>query len=104
MDPWRRLRGGITRALPVLAAALVLLKWRKVKLDVRMWMFLCTIGGLAFGVAESAKYVGLYLAAGNQEQGRRVQSDPGRSPVRVFLDGFQHAVWGDLCVLHQAWA
>jgi RsiW-degrading membrane proteinase PrsW (M82 family) len=35
----------ITKGLPVLVAALVLLKWRKVKLDVRMWMFLGTIAG-----------------------------------------------------------
>ena len=85
----------ITKALPVLAAALVLLKWRKVKLDVRMWMFLGTIGGLAFGVAESAKYVGLYLAAGNQEQGVAIQVILSFA-VRVFLDGFQHAVWAGI--------
>jgi RsiW-degrading membrane proteinase PrsW (M82 family) len=85
----------ITKALPVLVAALVLLRWRKVKLDVRMWMFLGTIGGLAFGVAESAKYVGLYLSAGNQEQGVAIQVILSFA-VRVFLDGFQHAVWAGI--------
>jgi len=85
----------ITKALPVLAAALVLLKWRKVKLDVRMWMFLGTIGGLAFGVVESAKYVGLYLAAGNQEQGVAIRVILSFA-LRVFLDGFQHAVWAGI--------
>jgi RsiW-degrading membrane proteinase PrsW (M82 family) len=85
----------ITKALPVLVAALILLRWRKVKLDVRMWMFLGTIGGLAFGVAESAKYVGLYLSAGNQEQGVAIQVILSFA-VRVFLDGFQHAVWAGI--------
>jgi RsiW-degrading membrane proteinase PrsW (M82 family) len=85
----------ITKALPVLVAAMVLLKWRKVKLDVRMWMFLGTIGGLAFGVAESAKYVGIYLSAGNQEQGVAIPVILSFA-VRVFLDGFQHAVWAGI--------
>jgi RsiW-degrading membrane proteinase PrsW (M82 family) len=85
----------ITKALPVLVAAMVLLKWRKVKLGVRMWMFLGTIGGLAFGVAESAKYVGIYLSAGNQEQGVAIPVILSFA-VRVFLDGFQHAVWAGI--------
>src|SRR5262249_26320099 len=44
----------ITKALPILVAALLLLRMRSVKLDVRMWMFLGTIVGLAFGVTEQA--------------------------------------------------
>jgi protease PrsW len=85
----------ITKALPVLVAALVLLKWRKVKLDVRMWMFLGTIGGLAFGVAESVKYIGNYLTEGNQQQGADI-SVVLLFALRVFLDGFQHAVWAGI--------
>src|SRR5262249_16633229 len=46
----------ITKALPILVAALVLLKLRSVKLDVRMWMFLGTIAGLTFGVREASEY------------------------------------------------
>jgi hypothetical protein len=42
----------ITKALPILLAALILLKFRATKLDVRMWMFLGTISGLTFGVLE----------------------------------------------------
>jgi RsiW-degrading membrane proteinase PrsW (M82 family) len=85
----------ITKALPVLVAALILLRWRKVKLDVRMWMFLGTIGGLTFGVAESAKYVGVYLTEGNHVQGASIQVVL-LFALRVFLDGFQHAVWAGI--------
>ena len=46
----------ITKALPVLLAGLILLRYRKVKLSVRMCMFLGTIAGLTFGVFEQAFY------------------------------------------------
>src|SRR5262249_44738637 len=46
----------ITKALPILVAALLLLKVRSVKLDVRMWMFLGTVAGLTFGVREASEY------------------------------------------------
>jgi RsiW-degrading membrane proteinase PrsW (M82 family) len=84
----------ITKALPVLVAALVLLRFRKEKLDVRMWMFLGCIAGLAFGVAESVKYVALYLRAG--EQGGASVPVVLAFSLRVFLDGFQHAVWAGI--------
>ena len=84
----------ITKALPVLATALILLYFRKEKLDVRMWMFLGCVAGLTFGVSESVKYVAEFL---------RVGEHPGNSvPVvllfadRVFGDGFQHAVWAGI--------
>jgi RsiW-degrading membrane proteinase PrsW (M82 family) len=53
----------ITKALPVLLAGLILLKYRSVKLDVRMWMFLGTISGLTFGVAEQAFYTSQAILA-----------------------------------------
>jgi RsiW-degrading membrane proteinase PrsW (M82 family) len=84
----------ITKALPVLVAALILLKFRKEKLDVRMWMFLGCIAGLAFGVAESVKYTALYLRAG--EQGGASVPVVLAFSLRVFLDGFQHAVWAGI--------
>jgi RsiW-degrading membrane proteinase PrsW (M82 family) len=84
----------ITKALPVLATALILLYFRKEKLDVRMWMFLGCLAGLTFGVSESVKYVAEFLHVGEH---------PGNSvPVvllfaaRVFGDGFQHAVWAGI--------
>jgi RsiW-degrading membrane proteinase PrsW (M82 family) len=85
----------VTKALPVLVAALILLKWRKVKLDVRMWMFLGTIAGLTFGVAESVKYAAQYLTAGNHVNGVAIQVIL-LFAIRVFLDGFQHAVWAGI--------
>jgi RsiW-degrading membrane proteinase PrsW (M82 family) len=84
----------ITKALPVLVAALILLRFRKEKLDVRMWMFLGCIAGLTFGVAESVKYVALYLRAG--EQGGASVPVVLAFSLRVFLDGFQHAVWAGI--------
>jgi RsiW-degrading membrane proteinase PrsW (M82 family) len=85
----------VTKALPVLATALIVLYFRKEKLDVRMWMLLGTIAGLTFGVAESVKYVASYLNITQHHAGAGV-------PVvllfadRVFGDGFQHAVWAGI--------
>jgi len=84
----------ITKALPILLAALLLLKYRSVKLDVRMWMFLGTIVGLAFGVTEQAGYTlqdiqGITSARANSQAIVEVLA----FSERVFVDGFQHAMW-----------
>jgi RsiW-degrading membrane proteinase PrsW (M82 family) len=84
----------ITKALPILLAALLLLKYRSVKLDVRMWMFLGTIVGLAFGVTEQAGYTlqdiqGITAAQANSQAIVEVLA----FAERVFVDGFQHAMW-----------
>src|SRR5215472_9308136 len=84
-----------TKALPILVAAL-LLRWIwKITLDVRVWMFLGTIAGLAFGVRESVLYTASYLAPGSH------QTTPAIPLIltfaqRVFVDGFQHAVWAGI--------
>jgi RsiW-degrading membrane proteinase PrsW (M82 family) len=95
------------KALPVLLAALVLLRWRGTKLDVRMWMFLGAIVGLAFGVREQAFYapqalklitsLGAFHDLGlikttAQEQTLAVGAEL-EFALRVFVDGFQHAIW-----------
>jgi RsiW-degrading membrane proteinase PrsW (M82 family) len=90
----------ITKALPILVAALLLLKVRSVKLDVRMWMFLGTIAGLTFGVREASQYssaalqhiVGAALAHSTNEAVVGALS----FAYRVFVDGFQHAIWAGL--------
>jgi RsiW-degrading membrane proteinase PrsW (M82 family) len=87
----------ITKALPVLLAGLMLRKFRSVKLDVRMWMFLGTIAGLTFGVDEAALYTSLDIATIHQAQ----YSSQAVVAVlafaeRVFVDGFQHAVWAGI--------
>ena len=84
----------ITKALPILLAALLLLKFRSVKLDVRMWMFLGTMVGLAFGVTEQAGYTlqdiqAITSAQANSEAIVEVLA----FAERVFVDGFQHALW-----------
>ncbi len=87
----------ITKALPVLLAGLILLKYRSVKLDVRMWMFLGTISGLTFGVAEQAFYTSQAILAINQAQ---IPSQAVSAVLlfaeRVFVDGFQHAIWAGI--------
>jgi len=80
----------ITKALPVLAIAIFLLKVRHTKLDVRMWMFLATLSGLFFGVYEaSTVYVPHDLQAVNAATVFGIPS----LLERIFVDGLQHALW-----------
>lgn len=87
----------ITKALPVLLAGLFLLKYRSVKLDVRMAMFLGAIAGLTFGVAEQAFYTKNDIIGINQAQ---FANDAITAVLafaeRIFVDGFQHAVWAGI--------
>jgi RsiW-degrading membrane proteinase PrsW (M82 family) len=87
----------LAKALPILLAALFLLRWRQVKLDVRMWMFLGTIAGLTFGVREASLYTTLaieHIAAAAVNHSANVAVVGALSfAFRVFVDGFQHAIW-----------
>jgi RsiW-degrading membrane proteinase PrsW (M82 family) len=85
----------VTKALPILLAALVLRWVWKITLDVRVWMFLGTISGLAFGVRESVLYTSSYLMQGNHKAGLAVPLILTFAQ-RVFVDGFQHAVWAGI--------
>ena len=87
----------ITKALPILVAALLLLRLRGVKLDVRMWMFLGTVAGLTFGVREASEYTTLAI---ERIAGAAVHHSANAAVLgalsfayRVFVDGFQHAIW-----------
>jgi RsiW-degrading membrane proteinase PrsW (M82 family) len=87
----------ITKALPILVAALGLLKLRSVKLDVRMWMFLGTIAGLIFGVREASQYTTIAIehiaAAAVHHSANAAVIGALSFAYRVFVDGFQHAIW-----------
>jgi RsiW-degrading membrane proteinase PrsW (M82 family) len=87
----------ITKALPILVAALLLLKLRSVKLDVRMWMFLGTIAGLTFGVREASQYTTVAIehivAAATAHSANEAVVGALSFAYRVFVDGFQHAIW-----------
>lgn len=84
----------ITKALPLLLAGLYLLKYRSVRLDVRMWMLIGTIAGLTFGVAEQAFYTSSDIVAINNAVSANQAVDAILAfAERVFVDGFQHAVW-----------
>lgn len=87
----------VTKALPILVAAL-LLRWVwKITMDVRVWMFLGTISGLAFGVRESVLYTSSYLMQGSHKVGAGFEIPLILSfAQRVFVDGFQHAVWAGI--------
>ena len=83
----------ISKALPILLVALYLLKYQSTKLSVKMWMFIGTISGLTFGVVEASK---IYTAEAILD----INSHPGdviagilQFTERVFVDGFQHAIW-----------
>jgi RsiW-degrading membrane proteinase PrsW (M82 family) len=84
----------ITKALPVLIAALIVAKYRSTKLDVRMWMLLGTIAGLTFGVLEERSYTEVAIAQVASAHAVS-QADAGvlDFAFRVFVDGFQHAIW-----------
>ena len=87
----------ITKALPVLLAGLILLKYRKLKLSVRMSMFLGTIAGLTFGVAEQAFYTSNDIIGINQAQSNNEAVNAALAfAERIFVDGFQHAVWAGI--------
>jgi RsiW-degrading membrane proteinase PrsW (M82 family) len=84
----------ITKALPILLAALILLKFRATKLDVRMWMFLGTISGLTFGILEERLYTEMAIAqVANANAVSQADAGVLDFAFRVFVDGFEHAVW-----------
>ena len=85
----------VTKALPILIAALALRWIWKITLDVRVWMFLGTIAGLTFGVRESVLYTASYLTQGNHKAGVAIPLILTFA-LRVFVDGFQHAVWAGI--------
>jgi RsiW-degrading membrane proteinase PrsW (M82 family) len=87
----------ITKALPVLLAGLLLIRYRSVKLSVRMTMFLGTIAGLTFGVAEQAFYTSNDIVGIHQAQFNNAAiTDVLAFAERIFVDGFQHAVWAGI--------
>ncbi|MDR2986660.1 MAG: PrsW family intramembrane metalloprotease [Nocardiopsaceae bacterium] len=84
----------ITKALPVLVAAILVLQIRKQKLDPRTWFLMGTVAGLTFGIVEQSIYTPAALI---QIHGARAVSEADLGVLsfafRVFVDGFQHAVW-----------
>jgi RsiW-degrading membrane proteinase PrsW (M82 family) len=86
-----------TKALPVLIAGLVVLRYRHHRLGVRMCMFMGTIAGLTFGVTEQAFYTSSFIVLIHQAHSVG-QADLGvlAFAERVFVDGFQHAVWAGI--------
>jgi RsiW-degrading membrane proteinase PrsW (M82 family) len=82
----------VTKALPLLLAALLLRRLAKITLDVRYWMFLGTLAGLTFGVWESVLYTTNTLMTIRQSPVQGVLL----FALRVFVDGFQHAVWAGI--------
>ena len=84
-----------TKAMPILVIALVLRKVRHTTWDVRMWMFLGTIAGLTFGVREASQYTAEAVLGINHHPGL-VIVDLLSFAERVFVDGFQHAIWAGI--------
>jgi RsiW-degrading membrane proteinase PrsW (M82 family) len=84
----------ITKALPVLIAAVLVLKIRKQKLDPRTWFLMGTVAGLTFGIVEQSIYTPAALVQIHAAHAIS-EADVGALSFafRVFVDGFQHAVW-----------
>jgi len=87
----------LTKAIPVFVVGYLLLKVFHRKLDSRKWMFLATISGLMFGVSEAAGYVSQALAG--ISRGAPIVMSVQEFAERVFVDGFQHAVWAGIAGL-----
>lgn len=101
----------LSKMLPVFLAGLVLLKVREQKLSPRMWMLLGTLSGVTFGVVEQAIYNTRYLNSligsvlqpqgSTQQQAlnyidNQIVQDILAFCERVFVDGFQHAMWAGI--------
>jgi RsiW-degrading membrane proteinase PrsW (M82 family) len=84
-----------SKAVVILVIALVLRRFRDTKWDVRMWMFLGTIAGLTFGVREASQYTAESVLGINHNPGL-VIVDLLSFAERVFVDGFQHAIWAGI--------
>ena len=84
-----------TKALVILVIALVLVRFRHTKWDVRMWMFLGTIAGLTFGVREASLYTAEAVVGINHNPGL-VIVEVLSFAERVFVDGFEHAIWAGI--------
>lgn len=88
----------ITKALPILIAAILVLRIRKRKLDPRMWMYLGCVAGLTFGIYEQAAYTAnaiKYNVGGTGSASGAILVILAFAE-RVFVDGFQHAVWAGI--------
>jgi RsiW-degrading membrane proteinase PrsW (M82 family) len=83
----------LTKALPLMVLAIVLLKVRHIKLDVRMWMFLATLSGLFFGAYEASK---VYVPNAILAIARGSAFGIPEFAERVFVDGLQHALWAGI--------
>ena len=83
----------LTKALPVMVLAIVLLKVRHIKLDVRMWMYLGALSGLFFGAYEASK---VYVPNAILAIARGSAFGIPEFAERVFVDGLQHALWAGI--------
>ena len=83
----------LTKALPVMVLAIVLLKVRHIKRDVRMWMYLGALSGLFFGAYEASK---VYVPNAILAIARGSAFGIPEFAERVFVDGLQHALWAGI--------
>jgi RsiW-degrading membrane proteinase PrsW (M82 family) len=88
----------ISKAIPVLVAAALLLAVFKQKRDPRTWMLMGTISGLTFGVIEQSIYTpaALEIILKYHQFSQAAVLGELEFAFRVFVDGFQHAVWAGI--------
>jgi RsiW-degrading membrane proteinase PrsW (M82 family) len=87
-----------SKAIPVLVAAALLLAIRKQKRDPRTWMMMGTISGLTFGVIEQSIYTpqALAIILKYHQFAQAAVVGELQFAFRIFVDGFQHAVWAGI--------
>lgn len=74
----------LAKAIPLILLSYGLLRFRDVRLDARMWMFIGTLSGITFGAYEATRYI----SANNHSL--------FEVTYRLFTDGIQHGMWAGI--------
>ena len=74
----------LAKAIPLILLSYGLLRFRDVRLDARMWMFIGTLSGITFGAYEAT----CYISANNHSL--------FEVTYRLFTDGIQHGMWAGI--------
>ena len=74
----------LAKAIPLVVLSYGLLRFRDLRLDARMWMFIGTLSGLTFGAYEASQYIS------------SDSSNLLEVTYRLFADGIQHGMWAGI--------
>jgi RsiW-degrading membrane proteinase PrsW (M82 family) len=74
----------LAKAIPLVVLSYGLLRFRDLRLDARVWMFIGTLSGLTFGASEASQYIS------------SDSSNLLEVTYRLFADGIQHGMWAGI--------